>query len=61
MKRINNLYGEAYNAAINNTIIEMKEAFGFELDPADELEVESMANLYGFWFDDNGELTAPEA
>ena len=59
MKRIDNLYGEAYNAAINNTVIEMKEAFGFEMDPADELEVESMAKLYGLWFDDTDDVADP--
>lgn len=60
MKRIDRLYGEAYNEAIKQAATELNEAFDFEMDPRDTTDVEEMAMEYGLWFDENGNLTCPE-
>ena len=59
--KISELTGEAYTEAIKNAAQELNEAFHFDLDPKDAGLVEETAGDFGLWFDENGELTCPEA
>lgn len=58
MKKINELYGEAYNTAINNVIQLLNDTVGTELFYArDWAKAEDVALKSGMVFDLNGEFT----